>query len=226
MDTSPILVVGGRTGIGAAVAEWFPERAVVWSRSTGVDATDPESVARGTEQLIAARGTPWAVVHTVGDFDEESLLETSDAHYRHMVESNLTTAFVVLRALTPHLVAAERGRIVLFGAAGVSDATAKSRSPVYFAVKAAVVSLARSLARDVAASGVTVNVVSPGIIRHPDSHATSQDRMQVLVPAGRAGTVDDCRSTIEWLLSPASGYVTGEEIVVDGGLRLGADPRW
>jgi 3-oxoacyl-[acyl-carrier protein] reductase len=110
--------------------------------------------------------------------------------------------------------------VVLFAASGAADPTAKTRAPIYFAVKAAVVSMARSLAREVAPSGVTVNVVSPGIIRHATSHAESQDRMESKVPLGGAGTVDDVVGTVEFLLSDAGRYVTGEELNVDGGLRL------
>ncbi|MEO0479307.1 MAG: SDR family oxidoreductase [Planctomycetota bacterium] len=216
-----VLILGGRTGIGRAVADWCGEQAIVWSRSTnGVDATDAESVRAATEEFLAENGAPWALVHSVGDFDEQPLLETSDDLYRHLLENNLTSAFLAAKALVPSMVKAGRGRVIYFGAAGVGDATAKTRAPIYFAIKAGLLSMVRSLAKEIARSGVTVNMVSPGIIRHAVSHAESQDRMESKVPLGRSGTVEDLRSAIEMLLSEGSGYLTGEDIHVDGGLRL------
>lgn len=221
MSTDRILVVGGRTGIGAGVVRAFPERCTQWSRRDGVDATDSRAVAGATAELLQRDGVPYALVHCVGDFEEKALLASDDALYRHLLESNVTSAFVVVRAIAPLLVAAGRGRIVLFSASGAEDRRAKPRAPVYFAVKAALVSLARSLALEVARSGVTVNVISPGIIRHAHSHTVSQDRMQARVPAGRAGTVEDVVALVRFLLSAEAHYITGAEIPVDGGLALG-----
>ncbi|MBK8977812.1 MAG: SDR family oxidoreductase [Planctomycetes bacterium] len=216
-----ILVVGGLTGIGAGVARWFEDRAVVWSRrANGVDAADAGSVQAAAERFLAEHGAPFGLVHAVGDFDERPLLGGDAEHDRHMLASNLTSALNVTRALVPSMVAAGRGRVVLFGAAGCADPSAKLRAPVYFAVKAALASLVRSLALEVAPAGVTVNLVSPGIIRHPHSHAQSQDRMSARVPMERDGAVDDLRGVVELLLGDGGAYLTGEELTVDGGLRL------
>jgi NAD(P)-dependent dehydrogenase (short-subunit alcohol dehydrogenase family) len=118
------------------------------------------------------------------------------------------------------MVAARRGRVLMFAAAGVDVQDGKTRAPIYFAAKAALTSIARSLAVEVAPSGVTVNVISPGIIRHPDSHAESQDRMAHRVPLGRAGAVGDVLGAVELLLSERGGYITGANITVDGGVSL------
>jgi 3-oxoacyl-[acyl-carrier protein] reductase len=215
-----ILVVGGAGGIGAGAAALFGERAIVWSRRHGVDATDADSVRAAAAELVARHGAPFALVHTVGDFEERPVLASDLAEYRWMVDSNLTSAFVVVREVVPAMVEAGRGRVVLFAAAGAADATGKARAPLYFAAKAAVVSLARSLALELAPRGITVNVVSPGIIRHAHSHAESQERMLRRVPLGRAGTVADVLGALRFLLSDDGAYVTGAELVVDGGLAL------
>ncbi len=115
---------------------------------------------------------------------------------------------------------ARRGRVIFFSAAGAEDRTAKTRAPAYFAAKAGLTSLARSLAKEVAPHGVTVNVIAPGIIRHDHSHAASQDRMQSRVPLGRAGEVRDLLGAIDLLLSDAGSYVTGDVWTIDGGLSL------
>ncbi len=213
-----ILVVGGAGGIGAAIAAEYAPRAVIWSRRHGVDAGDEASVTRAAEALLADGGAPYAIVHSVGDFDERPLLHSDFAFWRWMLDSNLTSAFLTARALVPAMVAAQRGRVLFFSAAGADDGTAKTRAPVYFAAKAALCSLARSLAREVASSGVTVNVLSPGIIRHQDSHAASQDRIGPTVPLGREGTPRDLLGAVRLLLGEEGAYITGANLTIDGGL--------
>ena len=215
-----ILITGGRTGIGRGIADDLGDRAVVWSRSAGVDMTDDASLREATATFLAEHGAPFAWVHSVGDFDEVPLLDADLAHYEHMLDSNLRSAFVGLRHLVPPMRDAGRGRIVFFASGGVESQTAKTRAPVYFAAKAALVSLARSLAADVAPSGITVNVISPGIIRHPHSHTESQDRMEPRVPLGRAGTVDDILGAVRLLLSDEGAYITGTNLNIDGGVSL------
>ena len=212
-----ILVVGGLSGIGAGIVERYAGRCTVWSRRTGVDAADERSVARAAQEYGEP---PDALIHCVGDFAERPLLATDAGLYEHLLASNLTSALVVARVLVPAMAARRKGRVILFAAAGAEDRRAKPRAPLYFALKAALLSLARSLAVEVGPSGVTVNVISPGLILHPSSHADSQRRLVKKVPLGRIGGVADVLPAVEYLLSDAAAYVTGTEIVVDGGLAL------
>jgi NAD(P)-dependent dehydrogenase (short-subunit alcohol dehydrogenase family) len=212
-----ILILGGLSGIGAGVAERLGDRSIVWSRRTGVDATDEASLARA---LRALGEPPFGLVHCVGDFAERPLLATEPALYHELLASNLTSAFLVARTLVPAMCARGRGRVIFFSAAGAEDRRAKTRAPVYFALKAALCSLARSLAVEAGRSGVTVNVVSPGLILHEHSHAESQRRMQHKVPLGRLGSAGDVAAAVEYLLSDAAAYVTGAELTVDGGLAV------
>ncbi len=215
-----VLVVGGTKGIGKGVADALGARAVVWSREHGVDATDPASVAAAADRLLRERGAPWGLVHTIGDFHEAPLLSTAPREFAALVESNLTTTLHVVQSVVPAMTRAGRGRVVLFAAAGAGKDRAMLRAPAYFAIKAALVHMARSLAAECAKSGVTVNVVSPGLIGHEHSHQESQRRMLARVPAGRLGNVGDVVGLVEWLLREESGYMTGEDLTVDGGLQL------
>ena len=215
-----ILVTGGLSGIGAGIVADLGTRCDVWSRRTGVDATDEDSVRAAAAKYIAEGGAPYALIHCVGDFDEVALLEADLAHFHDMVESNLTSAFLVARRVVPPMVEAGRGRVVFFAAAGAEAPTAKTRAPIYVAINVALVSLARSLAAEVAPSGVTVNVISPGIIRHATSHQESQDRMASAVPLQRSGTVEDITGAVRLLLSEEGSYITGVNLTIDGGLSL------
>jgi len=213
------LLVGGGQGIGAALAEQLGSACTSWTRTGGVDATDAASVRAAFDALRAEYGAPYALVHCVGDFCEQPLLETDEATYRAQFASNGDTACQVRQAVVPAMVEAGRGRVVLFAAAGADRQKAMLRAPVYFAAKAALIQLARSLALEVAESGVTVNVVSPGLIDHEHSHRESQARMLPRVPLGRVGAPADVVGMVRYLLSAEASYVTGQVLTVDCGLQ-------
>jgi 3-oxoacyl-[acyl-carrier protein] reductase len=214
-----LLIVGGGQGIGAAIAAKWPERATVWTRTSGVDASNPAALRAAFAAFTAKHGVPFALIHTIGDFAEQPLLGTDLATWRQMFASNVDTCFHAIQAVVPAMVECKRGRVILFAAAGADKERGMRRAPVYFAAKAAVVQLARSLALEVAAANVTVNVIAPGLIHHAQSHQQSQARMLPRVPAGRLGTVGDVVGAVEWLLGDGAAYVTGQVLTVDGGLQ-------
>jgi len=217
--TGPILVVGGGQGIGKAIADAWPDRTTTWTRHAGVDATDPAALRTAFAAFQAQNGAPFALIHTAGDFAEQPLLSTDRPTFDHLFASNVASAFHTVQAIVPAMVAARRGRVVLFAAAGADKDRGMLRAPVYFAAKAAVVQLARSLALEVAPAGVTVNVIAPGLIAHDHSHRQSQERLLPRVPLGRLGTPHDVLGLCAFLLGEAGNYVTGQVLTVDGGLQ-------
>lgn len=215
-----LLVVGGGQGIGAAIAAAYATQATIWTRSLGVDAADPASLTTAYAAFAAAHGAPYALVHCIGDFAEQPLLGTDTATWQHMFRSNVDTVFHTLQAVVPGMIAAGRpGRVLLFAAAGVDKDRGMLRAPVYFAAKAAVVQLARSLALEVAKHQITVNVIAPGLIEHPHSHQESQRRMLARVPLGRLGRSEDLLGLVRCLLAESGSYLTGQVLTVDGGLQ-------
>ena len=136
---------------------------------------------------------------------------------------NLREQLDMVQAVVPGMQARGWGRLLLIGS--VQSARPHPAMIVYAATKAALASMARSLAREVAAQGVTVNVLSPGAIetrRNADALADPDYRAQVLraIPAGRLGQPQDCAGLALLLCSDAAAYVTGAELRVDGGMSL------
>jgi 3-oxoacyl-[acyl-carrier protein] reductase len=119
------------------------------------------------------------------------------------------------------MIRARSGRIIFMGS--VSPFYGVPGQSNYAAAKAGMVGLARSLAREVASRGITVNVIAPGFIdtdMTSDLGATS-DAMTALIPMGRLGTTADIASAVGFLASDGAAYLTGQVIAIDGGLAMG-----
>lgn len=162
----------------------------------------------------AFAGFPLAVlVNNVGNYVHKPLLETSDAEWADMLGSNLTSTFATCQAAAGLMTAAGFGRIVNLGYAGARNVLARPGIVPYVIAKAGVLHLSRSLGAALAGSGVSVNVVSPGVIE------TSVSQPLREIPAGRLGTVQELVDSALYFVR-ASDYVTGQELEVAGGWNL------
>lgn len=214
-----VWIAGASRGIGADLHTTLQDKGwdvLPLARSLGQDLTQPDTVTR----LLEDRPCPYAWLHCMGDYLEKELLETRKSEWEHLFASNFISVLYAAGALLPRMAAEGGGRFLVFGTSGLSLATGKLRAPAYFAVKSALLSAVKSLARQWAPAGVTINMISPGVIVHEHSHAESAERMADRIPVGRTGDVSDIRGLVELLLDDRGSYITGEEISVDGGLFL------
>lgn len=186
--------------------------------TVAADLTDPEQAlafaAQPVDILTAVAGLP--VV--------ERFLESDPAGWERLWQVNLRAPMLLTRALAPGMSERGWGRLVY-----VSSDSARAGAggeAVYAASKAGLLGFAKSVAREVAAAGVTANVVCPGPIDTERSRAILDARPKLkqgllrAIPAGRLGLPEDVAAAVAYLCSPAAGYVTGQTLSVNGGITM------
>jgi NAD(P)-dependent dehydrogenase (short-subunit alcohol dehydrogenase family) len=211
-------VTGASGGLGSAVVPAFEkEGAVVLpvARSAGAEGIAADLMkddgARGAVgQAIERAGRIDALAHIMGGWaGGKPVAETDDATWRSMMGMNLDSAFYVARAVLPHMIAAERGRIVFVGSRTAVEPGAGAGA--YNAAKAGLVALARSIAAEVKDSGITCNAVLPSIIDTPANRAAmpTANHAKWVKPQAIA-------DLIVWLSSDAAADVNGAAIPIYG----------
>ena len=243
-----VLVTGGSRGIGAATALAFAEAgarvgfnyareedaeeaaatlaALVKTGATAhaarADVSDGEAVTRMIEEMRAALGGPPEIlVNNAAVTHDGLLMMLPEAAWDRVLEVNLKGAYLCARAVLRGMIAARAGRIVnvvspaaFFGKEGASN---------YAAAKGGLVALTKSLAREVARFGITVNAISPGFVAtqlvSDMSEAARQD-VERQVPLGRFGRPEEIAAAVLFLASEHAGYLTGTTLHVDGGLTM------
>ena len=160
------------------------------------------------------------LINNAGIIRRTPAADHSDVDWDEVLEVNLSAQFVLARAFGKSMVERGGGKIVF--TASILSFQGGITVPGYAASKGAIAQLTMALANEWAASGVNVNAIAPGYIRTDNTQALQDDTQrfeQILtrIPAGRWGTTDDLKGAVVFLSSPASSYVNGITLVVDGG---------
>ena len=198
--------------------EGLPGKAV----AIKADVSAPADASRLIETAVRSFGRLDILVNNVGPFLTRPLIETSDADWRSILDSNLSSAFYCARAALRVMREARTGCIINIGALNVEHSpVGVFEAPAYYIAKSGVIMLTRSLARSEGPFNIRVNAVSPGFIEtEAYSHYRQEDRQAWarMIPLGWLGTPDDVAEVVSFLASDGARYVTGAVLHVHGGL--------
>ena len=242
------VVTGGASGIGLGVARSFVadgHRVAVLDRDGGgaeaaagqlvdeggkaiaveVDVADRASVDAAFARVRDELGPVEILVTSAGIESFDRLLDITAETWDRIIAVNLTGTFVCAQAAVPDMVAAGWGRIVTISSSSAQSGAANMAH--YAASKGGVISLTRSLASELARSGITANTIPPSLVDTPMARKAEAagdfpgvDVVGPMVPVGRAGTPDDIAAACSFLCSDRAGYITGQVIGVNGGMYI------
>ena len=243
LENKVALVTGASRGIGRAIAVQLARRGaklglVATTRAGlaqtekecqdlgakvlcfGVDVTQARAVSELVSQVTLELGGLDVLVNNAGITRDQLLLRMSEEDFDRVIGVNLKGAFLFLKAAARPLMKSS-GRIV--NIASVVGLTGNAGQANYAASKAGLIGLTKSAAKELASRGVCVNAVAPGFIATDmTSQLEEKARTELLAatPLGRAGSPEDVALAVDFLVGPAGAWITGQVLVVDGGLSL------
>ena len=238
------LITGASRGIGRATAELFaragarlglvarsaePLREVAESIDGEVgagtalplaaDVAQEEQVNRAVQQTAEKFGRIDILINNAGLISAGPVSEIEPVEWERVLAANLTGAYLCSRVVAPHMERRQYGRIV--NISSVSAQTGGVSGGVHYASsKGGILSMTKTLARDLATFGITVNAIAPGQIDTDPNLLTPEARKQVtaMIPLGRLGEAEDIAQATLFLVSPMASYITGTTLDVNGGI--------
>jgi 3-oxoacyl-[acyl-carrier protein] reductase len=207
------VVVGYRSG--AEEAEAVAQEAS--GRAVEADVSDPEQAKR----LVEEAGDLDILVNNAGLTRDGLLARMPDADWRDVIETNLSSVFYTCRAVTRGMMKKRAGSIVnVSSIVGVHGNWGQTN---YGASKAGIIGFTKSLARELGSRGVRANVVAPGYVNTRLTNVLPEEAQQAMLantPLGRLGEPEDVAGAVRFLCSDEAAFITGEVLLVDGGLGM------
>ena len=235
------LVTGASRGIGKAVAKALAEQgaSVVGTATTeqgaeGITAELAELGGRGVvlnvtdnaacDELLAElakEGGPHILVNNAGITRDDLALRMKDEDWLEVIQTNLNSVFRLCRGVMRPMMRAREGRII--NLTSVIASVGNPGQANYAAAKAGVAGMTRALARELGSRGITVNCVAPGFIATDMTAQLPEEQQKALnaqIPLGHMGKPSDIAHAVAYLASEGAGYVTGQELHVNGGMYM------
>lgn len=186
-----------------------------------LDVTNDTSIEQFISALEECGLKPHILVNNAGITRDNLLLRMKDNEWSEVIAANLTSIFKLSKRLIRSMIKARTGRIINIGS--VVGASGNPGQANYAAAKAGMVGFTKSLAREVANRGITVNAVAPGFIdtdMTKDLPTEHRDQMLAQVPIGRLGAPEEIAAAVVFLASESAAYITGETLHVNGGMYM------
>jgi 3-oxoacyl-[acyl-carrier protein] reductase len=215
-------VIGTATGAqGVAAIDEALQGAGVAGRGVVLDVADPAASDAAIADIEAREGAVTILVNNAGITRDTLLLRMKPEDWDAVIDTNLGSVFRLSKAVLRGMMKARKGRIINIGS--VVGSVGNPGQANYCAAKAGIGGFTRSLAREVASRGVTVNVVAPGFIDTDMTKALTNAQREGLaaqIPLGRLGEAQDIAAAVLFLAGPAAGWITGETLNVNGGMHM------
>jgi len=184
-----------------------------------LDVRDASQVDAVCQQVLDELGAPSIVAYCAGVLRDRPLIEMATEDWTEVLETNLSGVFHFLRRIVPSMMRKQRGRILTV--ASVSGLAGQAGQANYAASKGGMIAMTRALARELGPFNITVNSIAPGIVEtemtEPLSPTLKRHYLQ-RIPLRRFARPEDILPAARLLLAPEAGYITGQVLVVDGGL--------